>query len=80
VLADGFRHFHEFVFAEFAIFVFVELREHLGWIRRLRTATTFWAASAGGTAFALAFAGLIATASAAHFAHLFLCFGPLSVV
>jgi hypothetical protein len=81
VLADGFRHLHEFVFAELAIIIFVELREHLGWIWRLWTAATLWAASAGGAAFA--FAGLAATAGAAgaaHFAHFFFCFGPLSVV
>jgi hypothetical protein len=83
VLVDGFRHLHEFVFAELAVFVFVELREHLGWIRRLRTAASFWTASAGGAAFAFAFAGLAglaATASATHVAHFFARFGAFFVV
>jgi hypothetical protein len=80
VFADRFRHLHEFVFAELAVFVFVELREHFSRVRRLCTAATFWAASTSRTAFAFAFASLTATASAAHVAHLFFCFGPLSVV
>jgi hypothetical protein len=80
VLVNSFRHLHELVFAELAVFVFVELREHLGWVRRLWTATTFWAASAGGAAFAFTFTGLVATASATHVAHFFACFGAFLVV
>jgi len=78
VLADGFGHLHEFVFAELAVFVFVELVEHLGWIWRMGTATTIFAASACGTA--LTFAGLAASVSRAHFAHLFFCFGLFGVI
>jgi hypothetical protein len=78
VLTDGFRHFHEFVFAELAVFIFVEPIEHLGWIRALWTATAFWAASAGGAA--LAFAGLTASTSTAHLAHFFAGFGAFFVV
>jgi hypothetical protein len=76
VLADGFRHLHEFVFAELAVFIFVELLEHLGWVWRLWTAATFWAASVCGAAFA----GLFATASAAHFVHFFARFGAFFII
>jgi hypothetical protein len=78
VLADGFRHLHEFVFAEFAVFIFVELVEHLGWIRRVRTAAAFFAASTCGTGFA--FAGLTTSTSGSHFAHLFFCLGLFGVI
>jgi hypothetical protein len=69
VLADGFRHLHEFVFAEFAVVVFVELLKHLRWVRRLWTAAAFWATSAGGTR--TTFAGFLPAASTAHVEHFF---------
>jgi hypothetical protein len=78
MLADGFGHLHEFVFAELAVIILVELVEHLGWIWRMGTAAAFFAASACGAAFA--FAGLTASVSGAHFAHLFLCFGTFGVI
>jgi hypothetical protein len=80
VLADGFRHLHEFVFAQFAVAVFIELREHLGWVRRLWTAAAFRATRAGGATFALAFASLTATSSAAHIAHFFARFGAFFAI
>jgi hypothetical protein len=78
VLADGFRHFHEFVFAELAVFIFVELLEHLGWVRSMGTAGAHFPGSACAPAFALT--GLTASASSVHFAHLFFCFGAFRVV
>jgi len=78
VLADGFGHLHEFVFAELAVFIFVELFEHLRWVRRMGTAAAFFVTSASRSAFALA--GLTLSASGAHFAHLFFCFGTFGVV
>jgi hypothetical protein len=80
VLADGFGHLHEFVFAELSVFVLVKLLEHLGRVRRLWTAAAFRAARAGGATFALAFASLIAAASAAHVAHFFARFGAFFVI
>jgi hypothetical protein len=81
VLTDGLGHLHEFVFAEFAVAIFVELREHLGWVWRLWTATTFGATSACSTTFAsLLPRFLAALSSAAHFAHLFVCFGAFCIV
>jgi hypothetical protein len=71
VLVNGFGHFHEFVFAEFTVFVLIEFGEHLGWVRRVRTTASFWAASACLTAFfSLAFFALTA-----HLAHFLFGFG-----
>jgi len=78
MLADGFGHFHEFVFAELAVFILVELLEHLCWIGRMRTAAAFSSGSACRAAFDLA--GLTASASSSHFAHLLFRFGTFSVI
>jgi hypothetical protein len=76
MLTDGLGHLHEFVFAEFAVAIFVELREHLGWVRRLWTAATCGTASACGAALA----GLFAFMSASHFAHFLARFGAFCIV
>jgi hypothetical protein len=41
VFTDRFRHFHEFIFAELAVFIFIELLEHLGRVWRMVTAAAF---------------------------------------
>jgi hypothetical protein len=76
VLTDGLGHLHEFVFAEFAVAIFVELREHLGWARRLWTAATFGTTGACSAALA----GLFAFTSAAHFAHFLARLGAFCIV
>jgi len=83
VLADGLGHLHEFVFAELAVAILVELRKHLGWVWRLWTAATFAAASACRAAFAGLFATLLPiflAFSIAHFAHFFARFGAFCIV
>jgi hypothetical protein len=76
VLTDGLGHLHELVFAELAVVVFVKLREHLGWVWRVRATAAFRATSTSPAVFA----GLAATASAAHFVHFFARFGAFFVV
>jgi hypothetical protein len=76
VLMDGFGHFHEFVLAEFAVFIFVELFEHLGGIGRMWTAASVGPASAVRSAFA----GLTSFASAALIAHFFARLGAFVVI
>jgi membrane associated rhomboid family serine protease len=76
VLTDGLGHLHEFVFAEFAVAIFVELGEHFGWVRRLRAASTFGAAGLCATALT----GFFSFTSTAHFAHFFACFGAFCIV
>jgi hypothetical protein len=73
---DGFGHFHELVFAQLAVVVFVEGREKLSWVWWLVASTTFGAARiclAAST-------GLAASATRAPFSHLFARLGPLFVV
>jgi hypothetical protein len=75
-LTDGLREFHELVFAQLAVVVFVEFGEEFGGIWRLWTTATCGAA----LACLITFAGFATAATAAVLAHLFVCLGALFVV
>jgi hypothetical protein len=67
------RQFHEFVFAQFAVAVFVEPGKHLGWIRPL-TASTCFRGRPARCFFAAALASFFAFAAltfGSHLLHLF---------
>jgi hypothetical protein len=67
---DCFHHFHEFIFAELAIFVLIEFCEHLLRIWPMSTASACRAT----------FARLTASASAAHLSHFFARFGTFFII
>jgi hypothetical protein len=82
-LMNGFDHFGEFFFAELAVFILVESREHffrvghLGTAPGLRSASSLGASAAGFTFLSFSFAAL---SRGPHLAHFFASLGPLLFV